>query len=67
MRPEPFGLRGEVVSTFKTTTEVQKVGLGRFLFSLSRQQPLIYGLLSLAITFFAGLGASGLFSALHHS
>ncbi len=37
---------------------VQKVGLERFLYSLSREQPLAYGLLSLAIAIAAGWGAS---------
>ena len=52
---------GEVVSEYNTVIEVKKVGLERFLFNLSRQQPLIYGLLSLAIAIFAGWGASAVF------
>lgn len=58
---------GKVISTFNTEIEVRKVGLERFLFNLSREQPLIYGLLSLAIAIFAGWGASGLFNALRRS
>jgi uncharacterized protein (TIGR02186 family) len=58
---------GAVISTLNTEIDVRKVGLERFLFSLSREQPLIYGLLSLAIAIFAGWGASGLFSALRRS
>jgi uncharacterized protein (TIGR02186 family) len=54
---------GEVVSEFNTVIEVKKVGLERFLFNLSRQQPMIYGLLSLAIAIFAGWGASAVFRA----
>jgi len=56
-----------VISTLNTEIDVRKVGLERFLFSLSREQPLVYGLLSLAIAIFAGWGASGLFSALRRS
>ena len=52
---------GEVVSEYNTVIEVKKVGLESFLFNLSRQQPLIYGLLSLAIAIFAGWGASAVF------
>ena len=58
---------GAVISTLNTEIDVRKVGLERFLFSLSREQPLIYGLLSLAIAIFAGWVASGLFSALRRS
>jgi hypothetical protein len=58
---------GVVISTLNTEIDVRKVGLERFLFSLSREQPLVYGLLSLAIAIFAGWGASGLFSALRRS
>ncbi|MBT6526195.1 MAG: TIGR02186 family protein, partial [Marinovum sp.] len=58
---------GAVISTLNTEIDVRKVGLERFLFSLSREQPLVYGLLSLAIAIFAGWGASGLFSALRRS
>lgn len=52
---------GEVVSEYETSIAVRKVGLERWLFNLSRQQPLIYGLLSLAIAIFAGWGASAFF------
>lgn len=52
---------GEVISEHETVIDVRKVGLERFLFNLSRQQPLIYGLLSLAIAIFAGWGASAFF------
>jgi uncharacterized protein (TIGR02186 family) len=58
---------GAVISTLNTEIDVRKVGLERFLFSLSREEPLVYGLLSLAIAIFAGWGASGLFSALRRS
>lgn len=53
--------KGEVVSHYETRINVQKVGLERFLFNLSREKPLIYGLLSLAIAIAAGWGASAFF------
>ena len=52
---------GNVVTNFDTTIDVRKVGLERWLFTLSRQQPLIYGLMSLAIAIAAGWGASAAF------
>ena len=52
---------GEVVSSYDTQIDVHKVGLERWLFGLSRQQPLIYGLMSLAIAIAAGWGASAIF------
>ncbi|MBU2983520.1 TIGR02186 family protein [Lentibacter algarum] len=52
---------GKVVSEYETLIDVHKVGLERFLFNLSRQQPLIYGLLSLAIAIAAGWLASAAF------
>ena len=52
---------GSVVAEFDTTIDVRKVGLERWLFTLSRQQPLIYGLMSLAIAIAAGWGASAAF------
>jgi len=55
---------GTVVSEFDTVIEVRKVGLERWLFALSRQQPLIYGLLSLAIAIAAGWLASAAFRLL---
>ena len=55
---------GEVVSEYEGAIDVRKVGLERWLFTLSRQQPLIYGLLSLAIAIFSGWGASAIFTSL---
>ncbi|WP_322865177.1 TIGR02186 family protein [Aquicoccus sp. G2-2] len=52
---------GNVVSHFETTIGVHKVGLEQFLYSLSHERPLIYGLLSLAIAIAAGWGASAFF------
>ena len=57
---------GEVVSSYETTIDVRKVGLERFLYSLSREQPFIYGLMSLAIAIAAGWGASAAFSLLRN-
>ncbi len=55
---------GRVVSTLETVIDVNKVGLERWLFDLSRQKPLIYGLMSLAIAIAAGWGASAAFTIL---
>lgn len=55
---------GHVVSRFDTALDVRKVGLERWLFTLSRQQPLIYGVLSLSIAILAGWVASAAFRAL---
>jgi len=55
---------GEVISLYETEIDVRKVGLERWLFALSRQQPLIYGLMSLAIAIAAGWGASAAFRVL---
>ncbi|SEK66846.1 conserved hypothetical protein [Roseovarius azorensis] len=55
---------GRVVSQFQTTIDVRKVGLERWLFSLSREQPMLYGLMSLAIAIAAGWLASAAFQVL---
>ena len=52
---------GRVVDMHDSIIDVQKVGLERFLFNLSREKPLIYGLMSLAIAIFAGWSASAAF------
>jgi len=52
---------GQVISDYETVIDVRKVGLERWLFTLSRQQPLLYGLMSLAIAIAAGWGASAAF------
>ncbi len=46
---------------FEAAADVRKVGLERFLFRLSRENPLIYGIISLAIAIMAGRGASAAF------
>lgn len=52
---------GRVVDTIERQINVRKEGLERFLFNLSRDQPLIYGLLSLMIAVGAGYAASAIF------
>ena len=58
---------GQVVSDFETDIDVRKVGLERFLFALSRENPLVYGLMSLAIAIFAGWSASAVFQFIRSS
>lgn len=55
---------GAVVSTYETVIDVRKVGLERWLYTLSRQQPFLYGLMSLFIAIAAGWGASAAFRML---
>ncbi|MBL6609261.1 MAG: TIGR02186 family protein [Rhodobacteraceae bacterium] len=57
---------GAVVDQLSTKIDVRKVGLERFLFSLSREQPLLYGLMSLAIAIFAGWAASAVFQVIRN-
>ncbi|SMO55208.1 TIGR02186 family protein [Ruegeria faecimaris] len=57
----------EVVSQFETTIDVRKVGLERFLYNMSRQQPVWYGLMSLVIAIAAGWGASTAFRLLREN
>ncbi len=52
---------GTVIDAYETVIYVQKVGLERFLFALADEQPLLYGLLSLAIAISAGWLASAAF------
>ena len=58
---------GQVVSSLQTVIDVQKVGMERWLFELSRQSPMVYGLMSLAIAIAAGWGASAGFRMLRNS
>lgn len=55
---------GYVVSQYETTIDVRKVGLERWLFKLSRENPMVYGLMSLAIAIAAGWGAAATFQVL---
>lgn len=52
---------GKVLDVHETVIDVRKVGLEQFLFNLSRQQPMIYGIMSLAIAIAAGWLASAFF------
>ncbi|AVO38314.1 TIGR02186 family protein [Pukyongiella litopenaei] len=58
---------GKVISHYQTMIDVRKVGLERWLFTLSRQQPMLYGLMSLAIAIAAGWLASAAFRLLRES
>ena len=49
---------GHVVDQKDMTIFVRKAGLERFLFNLAQEQPLVYGLISLAIAVIAGWAAS---------
>lgn len=55
---------GHVVSRFDTALDVRKVGLERWLYTLAHQQPLVYGVLALAIAIAAGWLASAAFRAI---
>ncbi|WP_299028445.1 TIGR02186 family protein [uncultured Sulfitobacter sp.] len=55
---------GAVVSQYETSIYVRKVGMERWLYTLSRENAFLYGLLSLAIAIAAGWGASAVFSLL---
>ncbi|PRX37510.1 conserved hypothetical protein [Meinhardsimonia xiamenensis] len=52
---------GRVVDVFQTSIPVRKVGLERWIFTLAHEQPLIYGLMSLALAICAGWLASAVF------
>ncbi|WP_171175852.1 TIGR02186 family protein [Ruegeria sp. HKCCD8929] len=58
---------GMVVSDFTTSIDVRKVGLERILYTMSRQQPILYGLMSLAIAIAAGWGASAAFRLIRNN
>ncbi|KUJ78337.1 TIGR02186 family protein [Ruegeria profundi] len=58
---------GEVVSQYETVIDVRKVGLERLLYSMSREQPVWYGLMSLVIAIAAGWGASTAFRLLREN
>ncbi|MGB8812981.1 MAG: TIGR02186 family protein [Paracoccaceae bacterium] len=52
---------GAVVDMLERSISVRKEGLERFFFRLAHDQPLVYGLLSLALAVGAGWGASAAF------
>jgi uncharacterized protein (TIGR02186 family) len=51
----------EVISSGATTIRVEKTGIERWLFNLSRDEPLLYGLLSVALALFAGWLAAAVY------
>jgi uncharacterized protein (TIGR02186 family) len=55
---------GKVVDIYETEIAVHKVGVERWLFNLSHDWPMAYGLLSLCIAIVAGWGASAAFQGL---
>ena len=55
---------GEVIASYATALDVRKVGLERFLHGLANDQPVLYGLLAVAIAVLAGWGASAVFGLL---
>ena len=55
---------GKVIAQYETVIDVRKVGLERWLYNLSREQSLVYGLMSLAIAIAAGWAASAAFALL---
>lgn len=55
---------GNVVAKYDTVIDVRKVGMERWLFTLSRENAFLYGLMSLAIAIAAGWGASAIFNVL---
>lgn len=52
---------GEVVDSYITSIDVQKVGIERWLYNLAHQHALIYGIMALAVAALFGWGASALF------
>ncbi|WP_108503126.1 TIGR02186 family protein [Paracoccus indicus] len=58
---------GQVIDVHRAAIEVRKVGLERWLYNLAFDQPLIYGLMSLAVAVFAGWGASAAFRKLRRA
>ncbi len=62
-RVRMFLLRGgKVVDTQERLIGVRKAGLERFLFNLAHEQPLLYGVISLAMAVVAGWAASAAFA-----
>lgn len=58
---------GQVIDVYRAPIEVRKVGLERWLYRLAFDQPLLYGLMSLAVAVAAGWGASALFRKLRRA
>ena len=60
-----FLTRGrQVIDVQESQIDVRKAGLERFLFAMAQDQPLLYGLASLALALVAGWGASEVFRRL---
>jgi len=57
----------KVIDSFDTTIAVRKVGMERWIYNLAHRQPLLYGLLSLAIAIGAGWLAATIFRLLRIS
>lgn len=55
---------GKVIDLHESVVGVRKVGLERWVFALSREDPLLYGLLSVFVALLAGWGASEAFRLL---
>lgn len=55
---------GQVVDVFLAPLNVRKVGVERWLYRLAFDQPLLYGIMSLAVAVLAGWGASAAFRKL---
>lgn len=61
-RTRIFLLRNKkLVASEETSIDVRKVGLERWLFDLSREEPVIYGVLAIAMALVAGWAASAAF------
>ena len=58
---------GQVIDVYRAPIEVRKVGLERWLYRMAFDQPLIYGLMSLAVAVIAGWGASAIFRKLRRA
>ena len=50
-----------VIDSFETEIRVNKAGLERLLYDLAKEQPALYGVLSILVALAAGLGASEVF------
>lgn len=55
---------GRVIDIYEAPIDVRRVGIGQWLYSLSREQAPLYGLLSIFIAIAAGWTASAVFAAL---
>lgn len=58
---------GQVMDVYRAPIEVRKVGVERWLYRLAFDQPLLYGLMSLAVAVIAGWGASAVFRKLRRA